>query len=148
MTAERLEEDLRRLAMVLGGLAFLWACAATWYLLLASSQAGIATSATLPSSGAEPSGMPPSLATAEGVWMAGLLIGVTLLAGMPLGVGLAHPAAQRATAWTTGLLLLGFCFVSGFPMGLLYLPSTILLVVAGAVGRVERQSTALADFRA
>ena len=134
--------------MVLSGLAFLWACAATWYLLLAASPAGIATSAVLPSSEGEPNGMPPSLATAEGVWVAGLLIGVTLVAGMPLGVGLAHPSTQRTTAWTTSLVLLGFCLLSSFPIALLYLPSTLLLAIAGAVGKVEPQSTALADFRA
>ena len=43
--------------------------------------------------------MPP-LATAPGVWMAGLLLGMTLLAGIPLGVALASPGGARPTAWT------------------------------------------------
>jgi hypothetical protein len=69
--------------------------------------------------------------------MAGLLMGVTLLAGMPLGVALSHPAGQRSTAWTVGLLLLGFCVLSGFSVGLRYLPTSVLLMVAGGVGQVE-----------
>jgi hypothetical protein len=79
--------------------------------------------------------------------MAGLLMGVTLLAAMPLGVALAHPSGHRTTAWTAGLLLLGFCALSGVSMGLPYLPSAILLIVAGAVGKMEPQGKPVVDTR-
>ena len=69
--------------------------------------------------------------------MVALLMGATLVAGMPLGIGLAHPTGHRTTAFASGLLLLGFCLVTGLSVGLLFLPSTILLVLAGALGRVE-----------
>jgi hypothetical protein len=134
--------------MTLSALAFPWACGATVYLLLVSSHPGIATSAVLAASGGEARRMPPSLATANGVWTAALLICVTLLAGMPLGVALAHPPGQRTTAWAAGLLLLGFCAMAGVSVGLLYLPSAILLIVAGAVGKVKPPGVPLADLRA
>ncbi|HUF75767.1 MAG TPA: hypothetical protein VMM35_05780 [Longimicrobiales bacterium] len=127
---------MRRLTVTLSALAFLWACAATAYLLLASTRTGIATPASLAAGGDEAT-RPPSLATADGVWMAGLLMGVTLMAGMPLGVGLAHPPGQRGTAWAGGLLLLGFGLVSGFSVRLLYLPSAFLLILAGAVAKAD-----------
>lgn len=139
---------MRRLALTLGALAFLWACAATTYLLFASSQAGIARAAMLAAGGGAAPHMPPPLATATGVWVTGLLVGVTYLAGMPLGIALAVPAGQRMVAWTTGFVLLGFCAVSGFSVGLPYLPSALLLVVAGAVDKVEPQGRPFAGSRA
>ena len=131
---------MSRLAVTLSALAFLWACAATAYLMLASSPSGMATAATLAAVGDGARRLPPPLATADGVWMAGLLIGVTIMAGMPLGIGLAHPPGLRATAWTAGLLLLGFCVLSGWPVGLLYLPSTMLRMVAGSAGAVRSRA--------
>ena len=139
----RLENGLKRFAMILGAVAFLWACGATVYVLLASSEAGIAASSMIAASGDTAKRMPPPLATANGVWMTGLLIGVTLLAGIPMGIAMAHPAGQRRTAWMAGLLLLGFCLISGFFVGLLYLPSTILLIAAGAADKVEPRGSPL-----
>ena len=143
-----LEGDLRRLAVALGALAFLWACGATVYLLLASSHAGIATSVTLAAGGGGTRRMLPSLATANGVWITGLLLGTALLSGIPLGVALGHPPALRATAWIVGALLLGFCLLAGFFVGLLYLPSALLLIGVGVMIRSESRGMTLAEFRA
>jgi hypothetical protein len=121
----------------LDALALLWTCAATAYLLMASTRRGIAASAVLGIAGDDVGRLPPSLATANGVWMAGLLMGLTLLGGMPLGIALAHPSGHRAAAWTVALTLLGFCFLSGFFVGLLYVPATVLLMIAGAVWKSE-----------
>ena len=132
---------MRRLAVTLSALAFCWACAATAYLLLASTRTGVATPAGLAASGNE-SSLPPPLSTAEGVWMAGLLIGVTLAAGLPFGIGLAHPPGHRSSAVAIGLLLVGFCSVSGLSVGLLYLPGALLLLVAGAVGAGDSRAQA------
>lgn len=139
---------MRRVAPTLCALAFLWACAASVYLLVGSSPAGIARSATLAAGGSEASGMPPPLATVEGVWVAGLLMGIGLLAGVPIAVVLAHPSGHRATAWTVGSSILGFCAISGFFVGLLYLPAALLLLVAGAVGKAEPGAVPYADLRA
>src|SRR6056297_1436700 len=107
--------------MSLGALAFVWACGATVYVLLASSQTGMATSAMIAASGDVVRRMPPPLATAKGVWMTALLMGVTVLAGIPVCIAWAHPSSQRRIAWLAGLLLLGFCLISGLFVGLLYL---------------------------
>jgi hypothetical protein len=124
---------MRRLALTLDALAFLWACAATVYLVLAAGHQGVSTISALTASDVEAQRVTVSLVSAEGVWVVGLLLGVTLLAGLPLGVGLALPVARPTTTWTAGLLLLGFAIVSGFSLGLFYLPSAVLLVVAGVV---------------
>lgn len=139
---------MRRLALILGMLAFLWTSAATAYVVLASSETAMSTSDMLVVSGDEAKGMPPSLATANGVWMTGLLMGVTLLTSLPVGIALAHPSRRRMAAWAAGLLLLGFCLISGLFLGLLYLPSALLLMAAGAVDQVEPQGVPVAGRRA
>lgn len=125
---------MRRLARTLDSLAFLWACAATVYLLLSSSPGGVTASGLLAATGVGTGRVLPPLATARGVWMAGLLLVVTVLAGLPLGVAMTHPSGHRPTAWAVAGLLLAFCLLTTPFVGLLYLPSTLLLMVAGAVG--------------
>ncbi|HUF76302.1 MAG TPA: hypothetical protein VMM35_08490 [Longimicrobiales bacterium] len=134
---------MRRLAMVLGALAFLWASAATVYVLLTSSETAMSASNMLAASGGEARGRPPSLATADGVWMATLLMAITLLTSLPAGIALRHPSGQRVAAWAAGLMVLGFCLVSGVFLGLLFLPSAILLMAAGAVDQAEPGTSSL-----
>ncbi len=124
---------MRRLATALGALAFLWACAATVYLLTTAGYEGISTSSALSGGGGEGQRITASLVAVNGPWVVGLLVGVSLLAGMPLGVALAHPDGQGATTWSAGLLLLGFSIVSGFSVGLFYAPSAMLLVTSAIV---------------
>lgn len=133
--------------MILGAVAFLWASAATVYVMLASSETAMSTANMLATSDDGAKGMPPSLATANGVWMTALLVGVTLLTSLPVGIAFGLPSRQRTAAWSTGLLVLGFCLVSGHFLGLLYLPSAILLMVAGAVDQVEPQRAPWAGSR-
>jgi hypothetical protein len=121
--------------VTLSGLALLWASAAMAYILLASSRTGMATAVALAAGEAT---TPPSLSSADGVWMAALLVGATLMSGLPFGISLVQPEGLRATAWTVGLLLLGFCLVTGVSVGLLYLPSAILLLVAGTCAMESR----------
>lgn len=138
---------MRRLAISMGALAFLWACGATAYLLFASSEAGMAASAILPAGESESRRIMPPLASATGVWMSGLLMCITMLTGIPLGLSLTLPSDQRTPAWCAGFLILGFCALSGVPVGLPYLPSAVLLLVAGAVGRAaEPRDMPLPDF--
>ena len=126
---------VRRLATTLSALGFLWGCAATGYLFVVSSPAGISRAATIAASAGDGAGMPPPLATAEGVWVAGLLIGVALLAGVPLGVARRHPAGHRWTAAIVGFTILGFCALAGSVVGLLHLPGALLLLASSAVGK-------------
>lgn len=72
-----------------------------------------------------------SLASANGVWMVGLLSLVTVTFALPVGVALRHPAGQRFVGWTIGWLVLVFSVVSGLSVGLTYLPAAVL-VLAGA----------------
>lgn len=81
----------------------------------------------------------PPLASADGVWVTGLLIGVCLLAGVPMGVALTHPPVQRVTAWTIGSILLAFSFLAGISLGLPYLPSAILILGMGVLARMETE---------
>lgn len=139
---------MRRLATISSALGFLWACAATAYLLVVASPAGVARSTTLAAGAGDAAGLLPPLATAEGVWLAGLLMGVALLAGVPFGVALAHPTGLRPTGLTTGFAMVGFCALSGDFVGLLYLPCALLLIAAGAVARAEPRAAPYADLRA
>ena len=124
---------MRRLATALGGLAFLWAGAATFYLLTAAGYEDVSTSVALAEGTVDAQGVTTSLVSANGPWVVGLLGGVSLLAALPLGVALAYPQGQRATTWSVALLLLGFSIVSGFSVGLFYLPSAVLLLASAIV---------------
>jgi hypothetical protein len=129
--------------MILGALAFMWASAATLYVLVTSSETAMSASNMLAASGGEAKGRPPSIATAEGVWMATLLTAITLLTSLPAGIAMRHPSSQRVVAWVVGLMVFGFCLVSGVFLGLLFLPSAVLLMAAGAVDRVEPHRSSL-----
>lgn len=89
----------------------------------------------------------PPLASADGVWVTGLLMGVSMLSGVPMGVALTHPPIQKVTAWTIGFVLLGFCLLAGFSLGLPYLPSVILVFGVGLMPNVEPRLTVLGDSR-
>lgn len=128
----------RRVATALGALAFVWACAATVYLLNAAGYEGYSTTSVLTGGGAEPRRVTASLVAANGPWVVGLLGSVSLLAGVPLGVALTHPAGQRATTWTVALVLVAFSLVSAFSVGLFYMPSAILLVVSALLATRSR----------
>ena len=128
---------MRRFALIFGGLAFFWSSAVSFHVLRASSRTGLTVSAVVSGLAGDPQSIAPPLASANGVWVTSLLLGVSILAGVPLGVALAHPPLQRITAWTIGLILLGFCFLAGPSLGLPYLPSAILVLGAGAMARVE-----------
>lgn len=136
--------SMRRLATALGALAFLWACGATVYLLTTAGYEGLGTTSALVDGGIEVRRVSVSLAAANGPWVVGLLIGVSLFAGVPLGVALTFPAGQRSTTWTAALLLLGFSVISGFSVGFFYLPCGILLLASAiTVGLVRRGGTSL-----
>lgn len=107
----------------------------------------MAASALFPAGGSESRRIMPPLASATGVWMSGLLMGISLAAGVPLGLALTRPSDLRTPAWGAGFLILGFCVLSGMAVGLPYLPSAVLLLVAGAAGRaVEPQEVPLPDL--
>lgn len=126
---------MRRLATALSALGFLWALAATVYILSGGGHEGISTSFTLAGGQRELGRGGVSLVSAEGVWLVGLLSGLTLIAGMPLGVALSYPEGQRITTWGAGALLLGFSVTTAVTVGLFYVPcAVVLLAAASATG--------------
>lgn len=132
-----MEAQLRRLSLIFGGLAFFWACAVTWHVLQASSQAGMTVSAVVAGIAGDARSVAPPLASADGVWVTGLLVGVSMLSGVPMGVALTHPPVQKVTAWTIGFMLLGFCLLAGLSLGLPYLPSAILVFGVAVMASTE-----------
>ncbi len=124
---------MRRLATALSAVAFLGACAATIYLLTAANYEGVSTGAVLSGGSTEPIRVTRSFVSVNGFGVIGLLLGVTLVAGVPLGIALASPRNQQAATWSTALLLLGFSIISGFSVGLLFLPSAAVLLGAAIV---------------
>lgn len=127
----------RRLSLILGGLAFFWACAVTWYVLQASSETGMTVSAVAAGIAGNARSVAPPLASADGVWVTGLLVGISMLSGLPMGVTLTHPPAQKVTAWTTGSMLLAFSLLAGLSLGLPYLPSALLVFGVAVIANDE-----------
>jgi hypothetical protein len=138
---------LRPLALIFGGLAFFWSGAVTFHVLRASSPSGMTVSAVVSGIAGDAQSVAPPLASANGVWVTSLLLGVSILAGVPLGVGLTHPPVQRVTAWTIGLMLLGFCLLAGLALGLPYLPSAILVLGVGVMAKMEGEFRVLGRSR-
>jgi len=127
---------MRRLATTLSALAFSWTSAVTGLVLLGGG-GGIRTGFTLAEGTAEPGHTSVTLMSAHGVWLVALLLGITVLAGVPLGVAISYPKGQRLTNWTVSLLLLAFAVSSGLTIGPFYLPGVLaLLAAAFASGRV------------
>lgn len=126
---------MRRLATTLSALGFVWASAVTVFLVSAAGYEGISTGSAV---AAGDTGISVSLLSANGPWFVGLLVGVTLLAGLPFGLALCYPAGQRTTTWISGLLLLSFSIIAGFSVGLPYLlPALVLLASAIMTPRVQ-----------
>lgn len=136
----------RRLSLILGGLAFFWACAVTWYVLQASSETGMTVSAVAAGIAGDARSVAPPLASADGVWVTGLLVGISMLSGVPVGVALTHPPVQRVAAWTTASMLLAFCLLAGLTLGLPYLPSALLAFGVGVMANSETRLRILGPF--
>jgi hypothetical protein len=128
----------RHLATALNALAFLWVSAATIYLLVTAGYEGLSPASALAGNTPIVGHIDTSLASANGPWVVGLLLIVSLIAGLPFGVALTSPKSHRAVTWTAGLLLLGFSIISGYTVGLMYLPGAVLLLAAATTNVVVR----------
>lgn len=124
---------MRQLATTLALLAFLWAGAATVYLLTATGYQGLATGASVSASGVAAHRVTATLLSVKGLWTVLVLSGVTFLAGIPGGVALTHARGQRAATWSVAAILLFFSIISGYSVGLFYLPCALLLVASAVV---------------
>jgi len=123
----------RPLATSASAVALLWACGATLYLLAGAGYDGAGTTALLGGSDADVGHVPVSLLSANGAWIAGLLMVLTLLSGIPLGVALTQPRAHRTTALVVAVTLAAFCLIGGRSIGLMYAPAALALFAAAAL---------------
>ena len=115
--------------IVLSGLAIVIAIAATIFLLKAPLYTGVETSCT--ESGCETIETTQTLVEANGSWVIYQLITVVLVSSLPLLTAFARPAIQRSITWISALLLLVYSIVGALSIGLAFMPSAILLLIAG-----------------
>lgn len=122
---------MRTLATILTGLAFLIAIAATIYLLNAPLYHYVETSQTVGGEQTTTQGT-ATLVEGNGTRVIYQLLGVTLVSGVPLLVALVRPALrlQRVVTWLCALLLLAYAIAGSFTVGLAYMPSALLLLIA------------------
>lgn len=124
---------MRRLSTALSALGFLWACAATIYLVAGAGDDAAHVTSVLTAGEVAVGRLPVPLRSTNGPWIVGLLLLVTLLAGIPFGLSLSYPAGHRTATWTAGLVVVGFSLVSGLALGLMYLPVGVVLLASAAV---------------
>jgi hypothetical protein len=115
---------MRTLATILSGLAFLACTAATIFLLNAPLYRTVTESAEQSIQGTA------TLVEANGTWVINQLLLVTLVSGVPLFVALRRSPLQRLVTWVSALLLMAYSIAGSFTIGLAFMPSAILLLIA------------------
>lgn len=136
---------MRTLATILSGLAFLASITATIYLLNAPLYQQVET--VLTASGEETIQTTATLVEVNGTWVVYQLCAVTLVSGIPLFVALRRSASQRLVTWVSALLLMAYSIAGSFTIGLAFMPSAILLLIA-AIATLFIRKGADADDRA
>jgi hypothetical protein len=130
---------LRTLATIVSGLALLASIAATIYLLNAPLYQVVETHCT--ESGCETIQGTRTLVEANGSRVIILLTLITLASGVPFVVSLTLPRLQRLVTWVFALLILAFSIIGSFTIGLAYMPSAILLLIAAVLTLFIRKDT-------
>jgi len=133
----------RTLATIISGLALLASIAVTIYLLNAPLYQGVETHCT--ESGCETIQTTRTLVEENGSWARILLTLVTLASGVPFVVSLTLPRFQRLATWVFALLILAFSIIGGLSIGLAYMPSAILLLIAAVLTLFIRKDTPLGE---
>ncbi|HSM72359.1 MAG TPA: hypothetical protein VK851_12515 [Anaerolineales bacterium] len=125
-------------ATVLSGLALLLSVAATIYLLQAPLYQGVETSCT--EDGCETVESTKTLVEANGRWVVNLLITMTVISGAPLfALAFRRLTLQRWVTWASALILLTFSIAGALSIGLAFMPSALLLLVAGVLTLLIRK---------
>jgi hypothetical protein len=132
----------RTLATIFSGLALLASIAVTIYLLNAPLYQGIETHCT--ESGCDTIRTTRTLAEANGSWVIILLALVTLASGVPFIVSLTLPRLQRLVTWVCALLILAFSILGSLTIGLAYMPTAILLLIAAVLTLFIRRNPRVA----
>jgi hypothetical protein len=71
-----------------------------------------------------------SLIAENGAWVIGVLCVPVALAAFGLYCAVAR---RRVLLWAAGLVLLGFVLLSGFTIGLFYVPAAVLVLIAAGL---------------
>jgi len=120
---------MRILATVLSGLAFLISIATTISLLNAPLYRGFETSCT--ESGCETIETSQTLVEMNGSGVVYQLIVVILISSLPFLAAFARPAVQCPITWGAALIVLTYSIIGSLSIGLAFMPSAILLLIAG-----------------
>jgi len=121
----------RTFTIVLSALALLVSIIATVNLLKAPSYRGIETTCT--ENGCETIETTNTLVGMNGSWVIYQLVIVILVSSLPLFAAFARPVIQRSVTWISALLLLVYSIAGGLSIGLAFMPTAILILVAGVV---------------
>jgi len=73
-----------------------------------------------------------SLVEENGVWVIGLLCVPVALTALALYCAVRR---RRVLLWVSGLVLLGFVVVSGFTIGMWYVPAALAVLIASGLSR-------------
>ena len=119
---------MKVLVIILCGLAFLASIAMTIYLLNAPLYQHVET--VLTENGEETIQSTATLVEVNGTRAVFQLLVVTLASGMPLFVALRRSTLQRLLTWVSALLLMAYSIAGSFTIGLAFMPSAILLLIA------------------
>lgn len=119
---------MRILAVILSGLAFSIAIAMTVYLLNAPVYQSETT--VLTEGGEETIRDTATLLEVNGARVVVQLLGVTLVSGMGFLVALRRSAWQRLVTWASALLLMAYSILGSMTIGLAFMPSAVLLLLA------------------
>lgn len=122
---------MRKLAIILSGLALFMSAAVTVYLLITPQYQFEETVVT--ENGYDTIQGTKTLVEVNGTRAVYLLIGVTLASGVPLLVALTRPSSQRLATWLFALLLLTFSILGSLSIGIAFMPSAILLLIAAII---------------
>jgi len=109
---------------VLAWVAFLW------LLLWPYSYQGVSVTQTAGGPASQITETHTSLLAANGLWAIVPLLFPVVITALLLGVALSgNRKAAELTAWPLAAILLGFCVLSGFSIGMFYLPAALVSIV-------------------
>ena len=128
---------MRILAVIFTGLALLLSIAATIYLSNAPLYMGFKTHCT--DSGCETIEATKTLTEANGPGAVIQLITVTLFSGVPLLYTLRKSTSQLLVTWVTTLLLFVYSIAGSMTVGLFFMPSAFLLLIAAIISLFIRR---------
>jgi hypothetical protein len=129
---------VRKLVTFLCGVAFLASAAMALFLPFAPLYQY--EEITLTESGRETVQGTATLLEVNGSRVLIQLVAVSMISGLPLLAALRRSARQRILTWLAALLLLAYSIAGGLTIGLAFMPSAILLLVAAMVTLFIRKS--------